>query len=94
MARNTGRTVYLRSDGRWANKSNDSLRVSGIHGLQTQAAAEARQMLQAAGGGELTLRNETGAVQCRESIRVAEVAPPTAPVSADVQSELNSNPQV
>jgi hypothetical protein len=63
MAVNTGRTVYFRSDGNWANKSNDSLRVFGIHITQEIAADEARAMLQAASGGTLTIRGRDGKVQ-------------------------------
>lgn len=68
MAVNTGRTVYFRSDGNWANKSNDSLRVFGIHITQEFAADEARAMLQAASGGTLTIRGLDGKVQCIQSI--------------------------
>jgi hypothetical protein len=68
MAVNTGRTVYFRSDGNWANKSNDSLRVFGIHITQETAADEARTMLLAASGGTLTIRDRDGKVQCIQCI--------------------------
>jgi len=68
MARNTGRTVYLRSDGMWVNKSNDALRVSGAHARQSDAITEARKMLEAGGGGELTVKNADGIVHGRETI--------------------------
>lgn len=68
MSKNTGRTVYLRSDGLWANKSNDSLRASSTRVLRTVAADEARRMLQAQGGGILTIKNEYGIVLSREVV--------------------------
>ena len=49
MARNTGRTVYLRTDGRWANKANDALKASDLHDTQDEARAQANQMLADAG---------------------------------------------
>jgi hypothetical protein len=78
MSRNTGRTVYLRSDGLWANKSNDALRASGMHADQAEAADEARKMLLAVGGGDLTIKNERGVVLRRESIQAdgTESIPP------------------
>jgi hypothetical protein len=80
MSRNTGRTVYLRSDGLWANKSNDALRASGMHPHQAEAADEARRMLAAVGGGDLTIKNEVGVVLSRESVAAdgAEAIPSKA----------------
>ncbi len=60
MARNTGRTVYLRSDGRWANKANDALKASDLHDTQDEARAQANQMLADAGGGDLTIKDDQG----------------------------------
>jgi hypothetical protein len=65
MSRNTGRTVYLRSDGQWANKANDTLRASGFHGSLEDACSEARSMLEGAGGGALTVRSADGGLQKR-----------------------------
>jgi hypothetical protein len=66
MARNTGRTVYLRTDGQWANKGNDALRASSFHGSLDDACLEASTMLQHAGGGALTVRSEDGGVEKRQ----------------------------
>jgi hypothetical protein len=63
MARNNGRTVYLRSDGQWANKANDALRASGFHRSLEDACVEATTMLKVAGGGVLTIRNPEGHVR-------------------------------
>ena len=72
MARNNGRTVYLRSDGRWANKANDALKASGFHESQDEACAEAKSMLEAAGGGDLTVKGAVGEVE-RRQIQAAAV---------------------
>ncbi len=74
MARNNGRTVYLRSDGRWANKGNDSLFASGFYDTQAEACAEAIRMLQADGGGQLTVKDEAGQAE-RRPIASAAAAP-------------------
>ena len=60
MARNNGRTVYLRTDGRWANKANDALIATGFHEDAAAACAEATRMLAAEGGGQLTVKDEHG----------------------------------
>jgi hypothetical protein len=68
MARNTGRTVYLRNDGLWANKANDTLHASGTYASKEDAVGEARKALQAVGGGDLTIKDDKGAVLSRERI--------------------------
>jgi hypothetical protein len=70
MARNNGRTVYLRSDGRWANKANDAIKASGFHVGRAEACLEASEMLAADGGGELTIKDEAGLIE-RRSIPAA-----------------------
>lgn len=65
MARNNGRTVYLRSDGRWANKANDALKASDYHDSRADACASAVQMLTDSGGGELTIKEATGEIERR-----------------------------
>jgi hypothetical protein len=74
MARNNGRTVYLRSDGRWANKANDSLKASDFHESQDEACAKAKEMLQDAGGGELVVKNAEGVVIHRQAVGIATTA--------------------
>ena len=66
MARNNGRTVYLRSDGRWANKANDALKASDFHDSQSDACAKAIEMLIDSGGGNLTIMGAGGEVERRE----------------------------
>lgn len=68
MARNTGRTVYLRNDGLWANKANDTLHASGTYASQDEAVEEARKALRAVGGGDLTIKDVKGVVLSRERI--------------------------
>ena len=72
MARNTGRTVYLRSDGRWANKANDELRASGMHPGKDEACEEATVMLAAAGGGDLTIKDENGRILSKQTVAAHE----------------------
>jgi hypothetical protein len=93
MARNNSRTVYLRSDGLWANKSNAELRASGTHALQAEAAAEARTMLLAAGGGDLTIKSETGTISSRESILPHPESPPpesASPTAGDNNTSMSN----
>jgi hypothetical protein len=66
MARNNGRTVYLRTDGRWANKANDALKATGFHDSQAAACAEATAMLETAGGGDLTVKGAAGEIERRQ----------------------------
>jgi hypothetical protein len=66
MARNNGRTVYLRTDGRWANKANDALKASDFHDSKVEACAIATRMLQDAGGGDLTVKGGGGEVERRQ----------------------------
>ena len=51
MSKDRDRTVYHRSDGKWANKRNDADRVSGLHDTQREAIGAAKAMLQNQGGG-------------------------------------------
>jgi hypothetical protein len=66
MARNNGRTVYLRTDGRWANKANEALKASDFHGSQEEALASATQMLKDSGGGDLTIKGAQGEIERRQ----------------------------
>jgi hypothetical protein len=66
MARNNGRTVYLRSDGQWANKANDALKASGLHPGMEEACSEAMQMLAEDGGGDLTVKGDAGTIERRK----------------------------
>jgi hypothetical protein len=75
MARNNGRTVYLRSDGRWANKANDALKASGFYADMEEACSEAARMLAADGGGELTVKAEAGIIQRRQVTAGSEIKP-------------------
>ena len=75
MARNNGRTVYLRSDGRWANKANDALKASGFHVSLDEACDEASRMLAADGGGHLTIKGESGKLERRQIPGISAVAP-------------------
>ncbi len=78
MSRNNGRTVYLRSDGRWANKANEALKASGFHNSQAAACAEATAMLETAGGGDLTVKGADGDVERRRVPAASDRSEPLA----------------
>ena len=75
MARNNGRTVYLRSDGRWANKANDALMASGFHADMAEACTEAARLLAADGGGELTVKGQEGIIERRQVAAGTDLKP-------------------
>lgn len=62
------RIVYLRSDGRWANKRIGASRASSLHDTQAEALADARSMLQQSGGGELTTKGIDGKIRSKDTI--------------------------
>lgn len=68
MSKGRDRTVYRRSDGRWANKRNDAERPSSLHDTQRSAGRAARQMLRKQGGGELTTTGRNGRIRSKDTI--------------------------
>lgn len=62
------RIVYQREDGVWVNKKLDAERASGLHDTQGEAAAEAKEMLQNAGGGELIIKGRDGRIRSKDTI--------------------------
>jgi hypothetical protein len=62
------RTVYQRDDGQWINKRNDADRASGLHKTQSDAAAEAADMLKNQGGGELTIIGRDHKIRSKDTI--------------------------
>ena len=70
MAKGSDRTVYQKSDGRWANKRNDASRAASVHDTQKEAIKEAKRMLQNSGGGELAI------VGTNDKIRSKDTVPP------------------
>ena len=62
------RTVYRRSDGKWANKLNDASRASSVHSTQREAEAAAKRMLRRSGGGELTTMGRNGRIRSKDTI--------------------------
>jgi len=72
-----GRSVYRRGDGKWANKRNDSQRVSSVHRTQKQAEQAARKMLINSGGGELTTMGRDGKIRSKDTITPgSDLCPP------------------
>ncbi|MCK4822018.1 DUF2188 domain-containing protein [bacterium] len=69
MSKGRDRTVYKRSDGKWANKRNDADRPSGIHDTQRDAAEQAREMLNNQGGGELSIKGLNGRIRSKDTIK-------------------------
>ena len=68
MSKDRDRTVYRRSDGRWANKRNDAGRASSLHPTQRQAIGAAKEMLTNQGGGELTTKGLSGRIRSKDTI--------------------------
>jgi hypothetical protein len=68
MSKPQDRTVYLREDGMWANKRNDSTRASTIHDTQKPAYKAASTMLAKQGGGEVTVMGVKGKIVAKNTI--------------------------
>jgi hypothetical protein len=68
MPNKNNRTVYQREDGTWVNKRNETSKASGVHQTQAEAIQEAREMLQNAGGGELTIMGRDGLIRSKDTI--------------------------
>lgn len=62
------RSVYLRPDGNWANKRNDTDKASSLHTTQKEAEQAAREMLKNQGGGELTTMGRNGQIRSKDTI--------------------------
>ena len=69
------RTVSRRPDGSWANKKDGASRAAGLHRTQTEAAKEAKEMLQNSGGGELKIKNEQGKIRSKDTIAPGHESP-------------------
>ena len=68
MSKKQDRTVFRRTDGLWANKRNDKLKVSSLHSTQEEAKAAAKEMLNNQGGGELTIKGRNGRIRSKDTI--------------------------
>jgi Uncharacterized protein conserved in bacteria (DUF2188) len=62
------RIVFRRADGTWVNKRVSAERAAGLHDTQGSAAAEAREMLQNSGGGELIIKGLDGRIRAKDTI--------------------------
>lgn len=65
------RTVFKTEEGKWANKRDDASKASSLHNTQTEAAKEAKRMLQNAGGGELKVKGVDGQIRSKDTIAPA-----------------------
>jgi hypothetical protein len=68
MSKKQDRTVYRRSDGKWANKRNDTSRATSLHDTQQGAIDAARTNLQNQGGGELITHGRNGRIRSKDTI--------------------------
>lgn len=68
MSKGRDRMVSKRSDGRWANKRNDSGKASSLHRTQKDAEDAARAMLKNQGGGELITQGSDGRIRSKDTI--------------------------
>jgi len=63
-----GRIVYRNSDGDWVNKRVGAEKAGSKHDTQAQAEAAAKEMLQKAGGGELTIKGRDGQIRSKDTV--------------------------
>jgi len=68
MSKNRDRMVYKNDDGNWANRRNDAIRASTVHGTQKEAIDAAKGMLTNQGGGELTTKGVNGRIRSKDTI--------------------------
>lgn len=68
MSKDRDRTVYLRNDGKWVNKRNDTNKASSVHKTQKEAIEAAKGMLKNQGGGELTVKGKNGEIRSKDTI--------------------------
>ena len=67
MSKGQDRMVYQRDDGKWVNKRNDKEK-GRVHDTQGEAAAEAKDMLNKQGGGELSIKGRDGKIRSKDTI--------------------------
>lgn len=67
MSKPQDRIVHKAPNG-WANSRNGARRAEGIHPTQHEAIEAARQNLQHAGGGELTIQGKDGRFRDKDTI--------------------------
>ena len=75
MAKND-RTVFRRSDQKWANKRDGAKRATSLHEKQSDAAAAAKQNLLKSGGGELKIKGRDGKIRSKDTIGKSDPNPP------------------
>jgi hypothetical protein len=68
MSKKTDRTVYQKPNGDWANKRNSASKAASLHPTQKEAANAARENLQNAGGGDLTIKGKDGKIRSKDTI--------------------------
>lgn len=68
MSKGKDRMVFQRDDGKWVQKRNDAGRAGGVHDKQSDAAKEAKGMLQNSGGGELIIKGRDGQIRSKDTI--------------------------
>lgn len=67
MSKPQDRIVHKAPNG-WANSRNGARRAEGIYPTQHEAIEAARQNLQHAGGGELTIQGRDGRFRDKDTI--------------------------
>ena len=68
MGNKSGRSVYHRDEGNWANKRNNADKAGSLHQTQREAWNAARKMLRNEGGGELTVMGRHGQIVSKDTI--------------------------
>lgn len=67
MAIDNNRTVFPRSDGMWVNQLDATETATSIHDTEAEAVAAAREAIQHAGGGTLTILGEDNEIREQET---------------------------
>ena len=65
---NNDRSVYRRSDCKWANKKDSTSKASSVHDTQKDAAKAAKKNLNNQGGGELKIMGRDGKIRSKDTI--------------------------
>jgi hypothetical protein len=66
--RKKDRIVSQRPNGTWANTRSGAERAGSVHDTQKDAAAEAKEMLQKTGSGELIIKGVDGKIRSKDTI--------------------------
>ena len=64
----SNRSVFRRSDGKWANKRDDASKPASLHLTQKEAIEKAREQLEEYRGGELAVHGRDGRIRSKYTV--------------------------